>query len=126
MILEYTLSSSKVGFVQLRVLTKRPHIAYPISDARHVGFLDMRCDLVVDLSNAAGVKIHRSADAHFEGRKDITWVHLTIGHSLTGTTINTDIPIISCAAEEHRTWVEGPTKQEKELSSWLETLVEDM
>lgn len=126
MILEYVLSSSKVGVVQLRILTKRPHITHPISDARAIGVLDKRSDLVLGLSNASGLNIHRLADGHFEGREDITWMHFTISHCATGTTINTDIPIISHAVQEHALWLKDPTKRKAEISGWLENLVGDM
>lgn len=122
--LEHVSSSSKVGVVRLRMLARKLSNPAPISDAQSIGTLDQKSGLILGPRDVLGLKVHRAADAHFEGRKDVTWVHMTMTDRETKTKICTDIPVLSHAAEEYRLCTVDAKARSAEIAGWLDDLVD--
>lgn len=111
-----------MGVVHLRRLARKEYIPTPISNAEGTGTLHKHSGLILGHPDILGQPIHRGADVHFEGRTDITWVHMTIVDKQTKTKINTDIPVISHAAEEHRLYTVNAKERGGDIAHWLKEL----
>lgn len=124
LILDYIFTSSNIGVLRLVEIKKVPYTADPITAALSAGLYLSRSNLIQGPPKLGGDQdIHRAADAHFEGRTDITWVRLTVRNSLTNTSISTDIPTLNAAEEEHRAFLEEASKRRAVIANWLDDLV---
>lgn len=125
-VLQFQITSSKMGIVRLQRITRKTYSATPITDARVSGLYLSGPKLYLGLPTVEGQSIHRRLDAHFEGKADITWVRLTLCDDSSGTTIWTDVPMLNRAEYEHEEFCRNAAARRMVISRWLDDLAGDL